>query len=418
VYALVDCNNFYVSCERVFDPSLKGRPVIVLSNNDGNAVALSNEAKALGIPFGAPYFSLARAIGKYRIAVRSSNYSLYGDMSRRVMDVLSACAPEMEIYSIDEAFLFLGGISGVTGLGRAIREQVLAWTGIPVSVGIASSKTLAKLASRVAKKDPALGGVFNIAEALTDEVLASVRVEDVWGVGRQYKALLNGRGIRTALQLRDAPERWVKKNMTICGLRTVMELRGIPCIPLEDTPQPKKAIVSSRSFGRPVETLCEMQEAVASYVTRAAEKLRAQRGLARSMIVFIGTNPFRESDPQYSNGISCGFPVPLSYTPHMIRYGLRMIERIYRPGYRYKKAGVVIPDIVPEGERQLSLFHPPPDPARARLMETVDRLNREMGRGAVRFAAEGCGRAWSMRRSFLSPRYTTRWDEIAVVNAR
>ena len=417
MYGLVDCNNFYVSCERAFDPSLKGRPVIVLSNNDGNAVALSNEAKELGIPFGAPYFSLRGLIAKNGVAVLSSNYSLYGDMSRRVMDVLASSVPEIEIYSIDEAFLFLGGIPGVAAFARDLREQLLRWTGIPVSIGVARSKTLAKAASKIAKRNPCLKGVFMMDEAGAERALGSVMVEDVWGVGRQYKKLLNARGIRTALELREAPERWVKKNMTICGLRTVMELRGVPCIPLEEMPGPKKGIVSSRSFGRPVESLSELREAVASYVTRGAEKLRRQRGLARSMIVFITTNRFRTSDPQYSNGIAYEFPVPTSYTPHLIRYGTRMLERIYRPGFRYKKAGVMFPDIAPEGDGQLSLFHPPPDPEKARLMDIVDRLNREMGRDTLRFAAGGMSSSWAMRRLFLSPRYTTRWGELAVARA-
>ncbi len=417
MYALVDCNNFYVSCERAFDPSLKGRPVVVLSNNDGNVVARSSEAKELGIPFGAPCFSLRDMVKKKGVAMLSSNYSLYGDMSRRVMDVMASCVPQMEIYSIDEAFLYLGGVAGVTAWARELRERILRWTGIPVSIGLGASKTLAKAAGFIAKKDPDRGGVFNMAEARADDVLASIMVEDLWGVGRQYQKLLNGRGIVTALQLRDASDQWVRRHMSVCGLRTVMELRGRACIPLDEAPAPKKGIVSSRSFGRPVETLAELREALASYIARGAEKLRRQRGLARSITVFIATNPFRESEPQYSRGVTWELPVPTSYTPHLIFWGARMLGRIYRPGFRYKKAGVMFSEIAPEGHGQLCLFHPAPGPEKARLMDVVDRINGERGRGALYFAAQGCQTSWAMRRSFLSPRYTTRWDELPVARS-
>ena len=417
MYALIDCNNFYVSCERVFNPALSRCPVIVLSNNDGNAVALSSEAKELGIPFGAPFFKLRDRLRAHKVAVFSSNYSLYGDMSRRVMDVLSEYAPEMEIYSIDEAFISFKGIQGdLTGYAGHMRERVLRWTGIPVSIGVGPSKTLAKLASRLAKKDPR--GVVNITEARSiEEVLRTVEVENVWGVGTQYKKLLNGRGIYTALELRDAPEKWVKKNMTICGLRTVLELRGIPCIPLEEMPPPKKGIVSSRSFGRPVERLDELQQALASYVSRAAEKLRGQRGLVAAMAVFITTNRFKDNEPQYSNGITCELPVPTAYTPRLISYASRMLRRIYRPGFRYKKAGIMFSEIVSEGDRQLNLFYPAVDNNREKLMDVVDTVNRRMGRGTLYFASEGIVQAWAMRRSFLSPHYTTRWEDIPVAKA-
>ncbi len=420
LYFLVDCNNFYVSCERVFRPSLRERPVVVLSNNDGNVVALSNEVKKMGLPFGAPFFRVKELIRRERVAVFSSNYALYGDMSRRVMECLACFAPEMEIYSIDEAFLSPGGLAGdPVEYGRLVRDAVKRWTGIPVSVGIAPTKTLAKLAGRFAKRDPASGGVLDLIDpSRVEERLAAAGAGEVWGVGERYRLLLERYGIRTALELRDAPDRWVRRNMTVTGLRTVWELRGVPCLPLEEFPAPKKGIVSSRSFGRPVESLDELREAVASYTGRAAEKLRAQKSVAGSITVFLSTNRFREDDPQYSSGLVCRLPVPSSYTPRLMATALHLLGRIYRRGYRYKKAGVMLYEITPEGEAQLDLFSRFQDSDRTRrLMGTVDRVNREMGRQTLRFAAEGNVGAWRMRRDFLSGRYTTCWTEIPVVRA-
>ena len=415
MFALVDCNNFYVSCERVFDPSLRRRPVVVLSNNDGNVVARSDEVKRMGVPFGEPFFKLKKFMETRQVAVFSSNYTLYGDMSRRVMECLEGFAPEMEVYSIDEAFLSLRNMTmDPREYGGRIRSTVLQWTGIPVSVGMAPTKTLAKLASKIAKKDPALEGVFTMPRE-SDAVLASVEVEEVWGVGRQYSRLLNRNGIHTALDLKTAPDRWVRKNMTITGLRTMHELRGISCIPLDQAPAPKKGIVSSRSFGRPVESLEDLREAVASHASRGAEKLRRDGSAASFITVFISTNPFRD-DAQYSNAGSLRLPVPTSYTPLIITLAAGLLEKIYRRGYRYKKAGIMLSDIVPEGEIQLSLFSRLNGTAKGgALMETMDRINRSMGRGALRFAAEGIRKPWGMRRAFLSRNFTTDWRDIPVV---
>lgn len=417
LWLLVDCNNFYVSCERVFRPALWTRPVVVLSNNDGNVVALSNEVKELGLPFGAPFFKVKELISGNRVAVFSSNYTLYGDMSRRVMECLARFAPEMEIYSIDEAFLSPGVMGDPVEYGRMIRDTVKQWTGIPVSIGVAPTKTLAKLASRVGKKEP--WGVCDLIDGgRIDRVLDATDVGDVWGVGHQYRQLLYRNGIHTARQLRDAPDKWVRRNMTIMGLRTVRELRCEPCIPLDELPAPKKGIVSSRSFGSPVESLEELRESVAAYVSRAAEKLRAQKSVAGSVTVFISTNRFKEHDPQYSTGISCRLPVPSSYTPRLMEVAGRLLARIYRQGYRYKKAGVMLYEIMPEGDAQLDLFSRFHDTDRTRnLMRAVDGINRHMGRGTLHFAAEGIIRPWQMRREFLSARYTTNWNEIAVVRA-
>ncbi|MBN1532680.1 MAG: Y-family DNA polymerase [Spirochaetes bacterium] len=420
VFALVDCNNFYVSCERIFRPDLKERPVVVLSNNDGNVVSLSNEAKTLGIPFGAPFFKLAELIAEEGVAVFSSNYTLYGDMSRRVMDTLSSFSPDMEIYSIDEAFLALrGGTDAVTGRGRDIRETVMRWTGIPVSIGIAPTKTLAKLASKVVKKDSSLGGLLNITgHPHLQEILGHLDVEAVWGVGPRYGGMLRSAGFRTVRDLMLAPDHWVRKKMHVTGLRTVMELRGISCLALEDAAPPKKGIVCSRSFGRPVSSLEELQEAVASYAARGAEKLRGQGSAASFLTVFIATNRFVPEDPQYSNGVTVPLPVPSSYTPLMIRTALQLLERIYRPGFRYKKAGVMFSGIVPQWDRQLDLFRPVRESERQqRLMRVMDGVNRGMGRDTLYFASQGVTRAWGMRRAYLSRRYTTRWNELPVVRA-
>ncbi len=420
LFFLVDCNNFYVSCERVFRPGLWTRPVVVLSNNDGNVVALSNEVKELGLPFGAPFFRVKELIRGNQVAVFSSNYTLYGDMSRRVMDCLGRFAPEMEVYSIDEAFLSPGCMRGdPVEYGRMIRDAVKQWTGIPVSIGIAPTKTLAKLASRIGKRDPDCRGVCGLVDrACVDGILGTTDVGDVWGVGGQYRQLLYRNGIRTARQLRDAPDKWIRRNMTIMGLRTVWELRGVPCIPFDELPAPKKGVVSSRSFGRPVESLEELREAVAAYVSRAAEKLRVQKSVAGSVTVFLSTNRFKENDPQYSSGISCRLPVPSSYTPRLIQVAGRLLERIYRQGYRYKKAGVMLYEIMQEGDAQLDLFSRFHDTRRTRrLMRAVDGVNRDLGRHTLHFAAEGIVRPWQMRREFLSARYTTHWDEIPVVRA-
>ncbi len=419
VYALVDCNNFYISCERVFNPSLRRSPVVVLSNNDGNVVARSDEVKRMGMPFGEPYFKLKPLIKKEGIAVFSSNYTLYGDMSRRVMECLATFTPDMEIYSIDEAFLLLGDTGpGIHPLGKTIRETVKQWTGIPVSVGIGPTKTLAKLANRIAKRNPSYCGTFNIcSHPETDALLHSIEVSGVWGVGRQYTKLLNRNGIHTALHLRDAPDKWIKKNMTIMGLRTVHELRGIPCIPLEEAPPPKQGIVCSRSFGTPVRDLNQLREALASYTSRGAEKLRLEKSIASFITVFITTNPFT-GDPQYSNAAGCRIPVATSHTPLLMGCARGLLEKIYRKGYRYKKVGVMLSDIIPENEAQLDLFSPFGKMEENRsLMRTLDRINRSMGRGSLTFAAEGIAKKWQMRRAFLSKRYTTRWDEIPVVKA-
>jgi DNA polymerase V len=417
IFALVDCNNFYVSCERVFNPKLEGKPVVVLSNNDGCVVARSNEAKALGIKMGIPAFKCKDLFKKYKVYVYSSNYALYGDMSQRVMDTLTQFTPHIEIYSIDEAFLQLMGLTSVNlvDYARYTKSTVKKWTGIPVSIGIGRTKTLAKVANELAKKNPQYEGVLDITNhPQLDKLLDSVDVADVWGVGRKYTQLLKQHSIYTAFQLKNASDQWIKEHMTIAGLRSVKELRGISCISLEEIPLPKKGIISSRSFGKPVETLKELKEAVAAYVSRAAEKLRAQGSAASFIQVFLTTSLFK--GPQYSNSSSTQLPIPTAYTPELIYYAHQNLKKIFKSGYRYKKAGVMFSGILPEDKIQPNLFRPSYSSDRRKiLMRTVDRINTKWGRNTIQFAAAGIKRAWKMRQFRRSPRYTTQWNEIPKV---
>ena len=420
VFALVDCNNFYVSCERVFNPKLEGKPVIVLSNNDGCAVARSEEAKAL-IPMGAPAHLYQDVIKKHNIAVYSSNYTLYSDMSERVMGILSQFTPEIEIYSIDEAFLNLTGFINynLTEYAKEIRATVKKWTGIPTSIGIGSTKTLAKIANKLAKKNRMCGGVFDItAHPRQDDFLRSVDVEDIWGVGRQYANLLKRNGIHTAFDLKNAPDHWIKKNMSIVGLRTVWELRGIPCIELEEVAEPNKQIIRSRSFGKPVESLEELKEAVSAHASRASEKLREQGLVASYISTFIETNRFKPEDPQYGNSAGWNLPEPTAYSPELIRYAIANLERIYKQGYRYKRAGVVLMGLVPQDQIQLNLLHSARPYSRDKaLMNSIDSINSHWGSDTIRLAASGIKQAWQMRRARLSRRFTTNWNELQNVKA-
>lgn len=414
IFAHVDCNNFYVSCERAFNPRLNSKPVIVLSNNDGCAVALSEEAKQF-VPMGTPIFECMDVVNKHKIHIYSSNYTLYADMSQRVKGVLSQFSPEIENYSIDESFLSLTGFKNVdlTDYGKRIRETVHRWTGIPSCVGIGTTKTLAKIANKLAKKNKMCQGVLDLTNhCRIEDFLASVDVGEVWGVGWQYTKLLKKDGIYTALDLRNAPDGFIRKNMTVRGLRTVWELRGISCLELEEVRTEKKEIVSSRSFGKDVYSYQEVSEAIASYTTRACEKLRAQESICGHISVWIETNRFKTENPQYSNIISCRLPEPTAYTPIFINYALHLLKRIYKDGYGYKKAGVALMDIVPASEIQLSLYTNYDHWRTQSLMTAVDRINSKWGRETVRSGASGYVRPWSMKRARLSPRYTTNWGEI------
>ncbi len=416
--ALVDCNNFYASCERVFNPKLQGKPVVVLSNNDGVIVAASNEAKKLGLAW-QPYFKVKDLIEKYDVQVFSSNYSLYGDMSHRVMTVLERFTPDVEVYSIDEAFLNFAGFdeSQLTEYCRKIIETVMRWTGIPVSIGIARTKTLAKLANKHAKKDQRLKGVLNLIDNPDfEQYLRNTDVSDVWGVGRQYTNLLYRNGIKTAYELSRANHKWIKKQMTVMGLRTVYELNGISCITMEYEPPSKKAIVSSRSFGKPVTSMDDIKEAVSTYTSRAAVKMRLQKSAAKLLTVFLRTNPFKNI-PQYHNGCLLELPVPTDATSELISYAMKAVEQIFKSGYEYNKAGVMLTGFVPFDRSQLPLFDTENRIKMAKITEIIDKINKEMGADTLFYASSGIDKQWQMHRDMKSPHYTTNWDDLPIVSA-
>ncbi len=415
--ALVDCNNFYASCERVFNPKLWGVPVVVLSNNDGMIVARSNEAKALGIKMGEPLFKVQDIVKKYGVQVFSSNYVLYGDMSCRVMNCLSQYSPDVEIYSIDEAFLNLKGFESrnLVKYGTDLRNTVKQWTGIPVSIGIAKTKTLAKLANHIAKKDPKFKGVLNIYyEDDVNEFLKRTEVSDIWGVGRQYTKLLNNHNIKTAYDFIQLDDNWIKKKMTVMGLRTAMELRGIPCITLETSPSPKKAIISSRSFSKLTSNKQDIRESVAFFTSIAAQKLRKQRSAASLITVFLRTNPFKDV-PQYHNGVLVQLPLPTDSTSEMISYAMKGVEQIFREGFQYQKVGVMLAGIVPRDRNQYILFDREDRERLDIINDVIDEINKEMGAWTISFAATGTNRNWKTRADMKSPRYTTNWEELLKV---
>jgi DNA polymerase V len=418
--ALVDCNSFYASCEQVFRPDLLGRPVVVLSNNDGCVVARSAEAKALGIGMAEPWFKVQQRLrGAGEVTVLSSNYALYADMSQRVMRLLARFSPCQEVYSIDECFLDLDGLLETpSAYGQRIKTTVHRWTGLPVCVGIGATKTLAKLANRLAKKAPEWEGVCDLS-ALTQEeiesVLEGMDTGAVWGVGPRLSARLEQLGIRTALQLAQADTQLLRCRFSVVLERTALELRGIACLRLEELAPVKQQIMSSRSFGKPVTTFRELAEAVTSYISRAAEKLRAQHSEAGAVYIMIRTNVFKDGEPLYSNSRVLVLPEPSADTRILVKAALHGLRRLYRPGYRYAKAGVMLMELTAAGSAQRDLFAaqagPEPD---GRLMAVMDRINRQFGRDTLVLAGTGLHKRWAMRQARRSPRYTTRWDELPV----
>jgi DNA polymerase V len=419
MFGLIDCNNFYASCERLFRPDLVGRPLVVLSNNDGCIIARSNEAKALGIGMGTPCFKQETILKKHNVAVFSSNYPLYGDISQRVMDVLMQLEPEVEVYSIDEAFVSLpaGKYLDLGNHARFLKATIQKQTGIPVSIGFGPTKTLAKIANRLAKKSNAATGTFVIDERTNLEVLlAGVNVADVWGIGHRYAARLQRHNVHNALELRNCADSWIRKLLTVTGLRTVMELRGTPCISLESAVPARKSVTTSRSFGQPVHTLSDLCEAVSTYTAQAAYKLR-DAGLRTTVIhVFIRTNSFKKNQKQYCNSKTLRLAVPSSHTPTLIKAALACLKAIYRPGYVYQKAGVLLGGLVPENRAQLRLFNPaaPHDDS---LMLAMDQINRRWGRNTIQSGGSGLDKQWHYRQMKKSPAYTTRWAELPLVKA-
>ena len=421
--ALVDCNNFFCSCERVFNPALQSKPVVVLSNNDGCIISRSEEAKALGIPMGAPLHEQQEVIRRHAVQVFSSNYTLYGDMSARVMSILRDEVPAMEVYSIDEAFLRLPA-DFTDQQARALRSKVLQWTGIPVCIGIASTKLLAKLANRHAKKNRNLtGGVFDLARHWDPEgIMSETPADGLWGVGKNLALRLRRMGIRTALEFKNADPAAIRKSMGVVGERLLREMNGISCLELEEMPPDRKGVMASRSFGRPVETLQELEEALANHVARAAEKIRRFGLLATRMEVFLQTNRFKREEPQYSRGIGITLDRPTHSTAELMASARELLQRIYRHGYRYKKTGVQLLNLVDEEEYQPGLFDQPK--ARIDVDKIVDEINRRLGdrkNPVITRASQGTdrsGKGWRMKAERHSPHYTTDWSELPVVSAQ
>ena len=424
--ALIDGNNFYVSCERVFQPELEGKPVVVLSNNDGCVVARSAEVKALGVPMGIPWFKLKDLAKQHGIIAKSSNYTLYGDMSQRMHSVIAQFSPEQEIYSIDETFLDLTGFNrDLVAYGQEIRKRVRQWTGIPVCVGIGSSKTLAKLANHCAKKSH----VSSMADGVTDlnqlsasglrELFSRIEVGEVWGVGRKIQERLAGMGVETVQQLKESSISRIKKEFNVVLARTVAELNGESCLALEEVAPPKQQIMSSRSFGQPVFVLEDLNEAVVSYTSRACEKLRHQHHVAGSIQVYLRTNPFKPDEPQYNNGVTVKLLHPTNNTFTLAEAALYGLKKIYKLGYAYKKAGIMLTDLCPEHQVPVDLFSgfDLPETQKAKtLMATLDEINAKMGRGTVRSAGEGLRKAWAMRSDNKSQAFTTDWAQLPMVS--
>ena len=414
IFALVDCNNFYVSCERVFNPKLRGKPVVVLSNNDGCIVSRSNEAKVLGIGMGVPAFEIKDIMQKNGVEAFSSNYTLYADMSSRVMETLSAFTPEIEIYSIDEAFLNLTGIYGsLTKYGRKIRQTVRQWTGLPVAVGIGQTKTLAKIAARIAKKSAKASGVFDISCcACPDKVLSKIAVEKVWTVGIKTAIKLRKAGIKTAFALRDADTNWIRQRFGVVGLRTVYELRGICCYPLEHNPPTRKSVSVSRMFGKDVESVEQLKQAISTYTSRAGEKLREDSLAAKLMAVYVTTSRFIKN--RYFNQCTVELDIATSDTAELIKNACDCIDRLYRKGYAYKKCGIVFSNLVSENCIQMDLFDRTDRFKSRRLMQAVDAVNVRFDK-SLRWAAEGLSQPWMVKFNRRSNRYTTCWNELPVL---
>ncbi|MCQ4270245.1 Y-family DNA polymerase [Pseudomonas kuykendallii] len=413
MFALIDCNSFYCSCERICQPALKRRPVVVLSNNDGCVIARTAEVKALGVPMGAPYFKYRDQLAEAGVVVRSSNYTLYADISNRVMRIIADMVPTVEVYSIDECWADFSGIAEREALGRAIRARLLQWVGMPVGVGISTTKTLAKLANWAAKKWPATGGVVDLSDPVRQEKLLRIAaVDEVWGIGRRLAPKLALLGIRTAWDLANYDVGTLRKTFGVTLERTARELRGISCIDLSDGPPPKQAICSSKMFGTKLRDLAPIQEAMATYVSRAAEKLREQASLCGALQVSLQTQVHDPHKPRYANALTCVLPVPTDDTRDILQLALRCLQRIYVPGYAYSKCAILLTDLSQRGEVTADLFAPTPRRGSEALMAVMDHINKREGRGTVRLGRVPADPDWGMRREMKSECYTTCWEEL------
>lgn len=418
MYALVDCNNFYASCERLFRPSLRNEPIVVLSNNDGCVISRSNEAKALGVPMGAPAFKYKELLESKNIHVFSSNYALYGDMSNRVMNLLTSYTPDIEIYSIDEAFLQFKGFENFDLLdyNLEIQRNVTKSTGIPISIGVAPTKTLAKVASKIAKKFPEqTKGVYIIdSEEKRIKALKWLKIGDIWGIGRQHAIRLQNIGVNTAFDFIQLNENWVRKNMAVVGVRLKYELEGKSAIALEEI-KAKKAIATTRTFDKMHTNIEDVLERVSTFAATCAEKLRRQKSHCNVIMVFVHTNGHREDLPQYSRNIVLKTLHPTNSSIELVKYTQKALKEIFREGYQYKKAGVIVSGITPANTPQLSFFDNE-NPKHAKLMKVMDQVNRDLGQEKIKLACQALDRKWKMRQEKLSPRYTTRLDEIITIN--
>lgn len=416
MYALIDCNNFYASCERAFNPKLIGKPVVVLSNNDGCVIARSNEAKEF-VPMGAVAFKYKDIFKQHNIAVFSSNYPLYGDMSQRVMNILSTYTPDIEVYSIDEAFLQFKGFENwdLQDYGLGIKTKVKQYTQIPISIGIAPTKALSKIANKIAKKfEDRTKGVYCIdTEEKRIKALKWTKIEDVWGIGRRISKKLKGIGVHTAFQFTLLPEEYVRKQFSVVGLRLKHELQGKPVLQLEEV-KTKKNIATTRSFAKNITELSDLKERVSTFASSCAEKLRRQNSACNAIMVFIHTNGHRKEQAQYSKNLVIKLPYGSNSDITISRYAIKALEAIYKKGYAYKKAGVIVMGIVPENTLQHNLFYQE-NPKHKTLMQTVDNVNRRLGRKKIKIANQNIQKTWVMRQERLSKKYTTDWSELLEV---
>ncbi len=417
MFALVDCNSFYASCERVFRPYLNDKPVVVLSNNDGCVIARSNEAKALGIPMGAVAYKYKDMFEHNKVHVFSSNYALYGDISNRVMNILSTYSPDVEIYSIDEAFLKFNGYENydLKEYGILMKEKVKQWTGIPVSIGVAPTKALSKIANKIAKKHQnRTNGVYVLdTEEKRLKALKWTKIEDVWGIGRRISERLKKHQVLNALHFTELPSEWVRKEFSIVGLRLQRELKGEPTLTLDEV-KTKKAIATTRSFEKNLNNINDVRERISTFAVSCAEKLRKQNSCTNLLLVFVHTNSHRSDHKQYGKNIVVRLPYPTNSSITINKYAQIGLKAIFKSGYYYKKAGVIVMGIVPENQRQLNFFCEE-NPKHLSLMKSIDMLNKNIGRTKVKLASQDLGRTWKMRQERLSQRYTTNWNELLEV---
>jgi DNA polymerase V len=410
---LIDCNNFYASCERLFQPKYKDVPVVVLSNNDGCVIARSNEAKEIGIPMGAPYFQYRELIEEHQVAVFSSHYELYGDISARVMTNIARFSPEIEVYSIDECFIGLSGVNDLDAYSEKMRQTVIQNTGIPISVGVAPSKVLAKVANKLSKK--AKGFMVLDTPEKINEALKDYPVADIWGVGRQHAIRLQKIGVNTAKQFRELPVDWVQKHMSIVGVRLWRELWGQSCMSLKMMGDPKKNLTTSRGFGRTTDNYEELIEATSSYTARLAQKLRREKLCCKIISVRLLTNRFIDQSKQVYPSITITLPIPANNSVEMVKHALWGLNQIFLKGYKYQKVEIMALCLIPEAEVQFNLFNNYEAERLNRLSSLMDKLNKHYGAGSIRLGSEGHNPKWNLRRDFLSPNYTTNWKEIIKV---